>query len=419
MINFPRPGEETPPPRARPFHPRTGWHPLPSSQPDPPRIAPVDAVSWLPGPTPPERVLPSGWRSNGLEVAAFEREFATYTGSQEAVAVSSGAAAVELCLRALRLAHGSRVAVSTLAPCSVVQAVLRAGLRPVLLDVAADTGLSTVEQAGEAAHSGPLRALVVVHWAGDQSEVAPLAEAAGVPAGAVVEDVGPAAGGWLDGQRVGAAGAACFSFYATANLPIGEGGMVATDDPGRAALLRYSREHGISPAARRHVRHGHIGPHVLREGGLQSGLSEQSAAMGRDHLERLDSRQLRRQRLARRYDERLAQIPDLAIPHRPAPGTGEHAWQQYPVRIERSRAERDAVVRALAGAGVGTVDPVPPLHRIAFCRDLCELPSTGLPGADALLDQVVSLPIYPRISDTVVERVSDVLQAALGSRRTA
>ena len=175
--------------------------------------------------------------------------------------------------------------------------------------------------------------------------------------------------------------------------------MVATDDAGRAAVLRLSRERGISPAARRHVRHGHVGPHVLREGGLQSGLSEQSAAMGRDHLQRLVSRQLRRQSLARRYDERLAGIPGLALPHRPVPGTGEHAWQRYPVRIERSRADRDAVVRALTGAGIGTIEPVLPLHRIAFCRDTCELPSTELCGADALVDQLVSLPIYSTISD--------------------
>lgn len=398
MINFPRPAETTP---------------------DPPRIAAVDPARWTPGTLATERVLPSGWRSNGLEVAAFEREFSAYLEAGEAVAVSSGAAAIELSLRALRLPHGSRVALSTLAPCSVVQAVLRAGLRPVLLDVAPETGLSTVEQLGEAARIGPVRALVVVHWAGDQSEVAPLADAAGVPAHAVVEDVGPGVGGWLEGQTVGAAGSACFSFYATANLPIGEGGMVATDDAGRAALLRYSRERGISPAARRHVRHGHIGPHVLREGGLQSGLSEQSAATGRDQLQRLVSRQLRRQSLARGYDQRLAGIPGLALPHRPAPGTGEHAWQRYPVRIERSRAERDAVVRALASAGVGTVEPVLPLHRIAFCRDVCELPSAELSGADALVDQLVSLPIYPRISDVVVDRVSDVLEATLGHRRTA
>jgi dTDP-4-amino-4,6-dideoxygalactose transaminase len=420
VTNFPQfdgPSSGGPPPVQE-------WRPAPLSghyPPDPPRISPAGAERWPTRLEPPDRILASGWMNNGPEVDAFEREFAAYLGVEEAVAVSSGATGVELALRTLRLPGGSRVLISTLAPCSVLQAVLRAALRPVLLDVSADTGMPTEEHLRQAIRpgTGPVRALVVGHWAGNPSDVSALADAAGVPAYAVVEDAEQALGAWRRGQRIGGAGSACFSFYATANLPVGEGGMVATDDADRARFLRHSREHGISPAARRHVRSGHVGPHVLREGGLQSGLSEQSAATGRDQLQRLVGRQLRRQGLARRYDERLAGIPGVALPHRPAPGTGEHAWQLYPARIERPRSERDAVVRALASAGVGTMAPLLPMHQIPFCRETCELPEGGFPGAETIVDQLVSLPIYPRIADAVVDRVSDVFQATLGRRRTS
>ena len=93
--------------------------------------------------------------------------------------------------------------------------------------------------------------MVVVHWGGDPADVAELAEAAGLPASAVIEDAGQALGASLDARAVGGSGSACFSFYSTANLPIGDGGMITTDDPDRAEQLTSSREHGISPAARR------------------------------------------------------------------------------------------------------------------------------------------------------------------------
>jgi len=377
---------------------------------------------WHPSPSfPLEPVLATGWMSNGPEVAAFEREFAAYLGVGDAVAVSSGAAAVELSLRSLRLPHGSRILISTLAPCSVVQAVVRAALRPVLVDVSVETGMPTAEHVHEAVgrRADTVRAMVLVHWAGDPADVDVLGDAAGLSASTIVEDAGPALGARRTGHPVGGAGSACFSFYTTAHVPIGEGGMVATDDVARAARLRAARDHGTSPAARRHVQRGQVGPHVLREGGLQSGLSEQSAATGRAHLQRLADRQRRRAGFARRYDEQLAGIPGVVLPHRPAPGTGERGWHLYPVRIERPWFERDAVVSALAAAGVGIVQPLIALHRLSFCREACETPASDFDGADTLVDQLVSLPMHPQMTDTVVDRVSEVLQATLGHRRTS
>jgi dTDP-4-amino-4,6-dideoxygalactose transaminase len=232
----------------------------------------------------------------------------------------------------------------------------------------------------------------------------------------MIEDAGQALGASLGGREVGGTGTACFSFYSTANLPIGDGGIVTTEDPDQALRLMVSRERGTSAAARRHVQHSHLGPHILRDGGLQASLTEQSAAAGRAHLQHLAAWQLRRHQLAHRYDERLAEVPGVGLPHRPARGSGEHAWQSYAVRIERPTYEREGAVRALAAAGIGTTYVVPPLHRLAYCRQVSELPDGGLPGADRLVDQLVSLPMYPGLADSAVDRVSEVLQTTLNRR---
>ncbi len=131
-------------------------------------------------------------------------------------------------------------------------------------------------------------------------------------------------------------------------------------------------------------------------------------------LRRLAQWQRRRHELATGYDVRLAGIPGLGLPHRPMAGVGEHSWQSYSVRIERPAFERDGVVRALAAAGIGTTYLTPPLHQLAYCRGVSELPDTGHPGADRFTDQLISLPLYPRLTETAIDRVGEVLEATLG-----
>jgi dTDP-4-amino-4,6-dideoxygalactose transaminase len=394
----------------------TPWHPASDQTPDPPRISVSKGHPAVPGQRDHVPILESGWMTNGPEVAAFEREFAAHVGARCAVAVSSGAAAVELSLRAMRLTRGSRVLLPTLAPYGVVQAIVRAGLRPVLLDVSDVTGMPTAQNVRDAARpfGKPASAMLVVHWGGDPADVEELAEVAGLSSDVVIEDASQALGASWNAVAVGGTGSACFSFCSTATMPIGDGGMVTTDDPERAGRLMVARVRGTSGAARRHVQRRHIGPHILREGGLQSSLTEQSAATGRAQLRRLTAPQLRRKELATRYDERLAGIPDLGLPHRPAEAAGEHSWQYYAVRVDRPTYTRDGVVRSLAAAGIGTTYVTPPLHHLAYCRDVSELPEGGLPGADRLIDQLISLPIHPRLADSAVDRVSEVLQATLG-----
>jgi dTDP-4-amino-4,6-dideoxygalactose transaminase len=360
------------------------------------------------------RVMESGWVTMGAQTAAFEEKFAEYIGARHAVAVSSCTAAIELALRSMRLPKGARVLTSTMTFCGAVQAILHADLTPVLVDVDEVTGMPTPRTVTEAVDGhGAVSAMVVVHWAGDPADVTGLAAAAGLPTERVVEDAAHALGAELAGTAVGRGAAVCFSFYATKNLPVGEGGMVTTDDPERAAWLRSARLHGMSKDAWRRYLPGGGWRYDVDEAGLKANFTDLQAAVARGQLAHLDGWQQRRAEIAAQYDDLLQGVPGLRLPHRPAPGAGTHAWHLYAVRLGGSAANRDAVIERLGAAGIGTSVHFIPVHHLAYFAKASLCPPGGLPGADRMFTDLVSLPLYPRLSDAQVHRVCDVLTQVL------
>jgi dTDP-4-amino-4,6-dideoxygalactose transaminase len=253
-----------------------------------------------------------------------------------------------------------------------------------------------------------------VHWAGDPADVASLAEAAGLPLDRVVEDAAHALGSHYRGRPVGSGSTVCFSFYASKNLPIGEGGMVTTDDPDRAGWLRRARLHGMSAEAwRRYLPEGHW-RYDVAEPGMKAGMTDLQAAIGRAQLTHLADWQRRRASIARMYDERLAGQPAIALPHRPVPGEGRHSWYMYPIRVLPSAGVgRDALMARLANRGVSTSVHYIPVHRLSYFGGAAQVPADGLPGADEFFEGVLSLPVYPRLDDDQVDAVSDALDECL------
>lgn len=209
----------------------------------------------------------------------------------------------------------------------------------------------------------------------------------------------------------------CFSFYATKNLPIGEGGMVTTDDQDRAEWLRGARLHGMSKDAWRRYLPGGSWRYDVLEPGLKANLTDVQAAIGRAQLHHLAAWQRRRADLAGQYDAVLAGMPGLALPHRPTRPGDRHAWHLYIVRVLGEARRRDEVAAALQEHGIGTSVHFIPAHRLHGLAQLCVLPPEGLPGADRFHEQALSLPLYPRLTDLQVSRVCTALARALG--RTA
>jgi dTDP-4-amino-4,6-dideoxygalactose transaminase len=366
------------------------------------------------------RVMRSGWITMGPETAGFEEDLASYLGARHVVVVSSGTAAIELALRALRLAPGAAVLTPSLTFCGAVAPILQAGLRPILVVVDQDTLLPTPATVRAAAcRVGCPAAMVVQHMAGHPADIQELAHAAGLPTERVVEDAAHGLGAELDGTPVGATShAACFSFYATKNLPIGEGGAIATNDDELAAVARTARLHGLSHDAWRRYLPGGSWRYDVTEPGLKANISDIQAAIGRAQLRHLPAWQARREHLAARYDAVLADVPGLVLPKRPA--RGRHAWHLYQVRVRPEYGlARDLAIDALTNQGIGTSVHFIPVHQLSgFCAALGTEECRSVPVTDRVADEILSLPMYPMLTDACVGRVADAL-LTLNGRTTA
>lgn len=338
------------------------------------------------------RVMESGWYILGEEVESFEREFASYCGTQHCVTVASGLDALVLTLRALGVGPGHEVVVPAHTFVATWLAVSAVGARPVPVDADERTGNLCAGQL-ESALGPATRAVVPVHLYGQPAEMDAIRAVAGeVP---ILEDAAQAHGATLGGRRAGTLGrAAAFSFYPGKNLgAFGDGGAVVTSDAGLAERLRLERNYG-SP--RKYV-------HDVK--GVNSRLDPLQAAFLRVKLRHLDAWNERRRSIARRY---LADIDER-------PGTVElpvvlegadPAWHLFVVRSAR----RDELQEHLAAAGIESLIHYPvPAHRSGAYA--AEGPWPALPVADRLASTVLSLPIGPHLDHTSVERVVEAVNA--------
>jgi dTDP-4-amino-4,6-dideoxygalactose transaminase len=356
-------------------------------------------------------VLTSGWLTTGPQCAAFEDGLARYLGQPHVVAVASCTQALELSLRALRLPSGAAVLTPSLTFCGAVGAIVHAGYRPVLVDVDADTLTPSAETIRSAiARSGQPAAMVVCDLGGFPVDTPALADAAGLPLGRVVRDSAHGPGGDV-GQADSASApyATCLSFYATKNLPIGEGGAIATYDAELADWARTARLHGMSKDAWRRYLPGGSARYDVVEIGFKANLTDLQAAIGLAQLEALPGWQARRVELVARYDAAIA-AADLAtvitLPRRHA----GHSWHLYQLRVPR----RDQVAAHLAAAGIGSsIHFIPVHHLTGYARLFTADERAALPVTDQVAAELLSLPLYPDLAETEVDRIVDQLAESL------
>jgi perosamine synthetase len=356
------------------------------------------------------RVLASGWVTMGAESIAFEQEFGAWVGARHTVSVSSCTAAIEMALTALGLPPGAPVLTPTLTFCGAVQAIVHAGLRPVLVDTDAETLTVSAEGVAKAARNGA-SAMVIQHMGGYSVDGTELAAAAGISADYVVEDAAHGLGATVGGRPVGSfSRAACFSFYATKNLPIGEGGALTTTDGDLAERWRRMRLHGMSRDAWRRYDRSGTWRYTVEDAGMKANFTDLQAAIGREQLHHLAAWQQRRAAIAARYDAQLADVRGLGLPPRPAAET--HAWHLYITRIDHRAfgMDRDTVCDRLADAGISTSVHFIPVHHLPHFRDLLGLEACGeLAAADRIFPQLLSLPMHPGLTDSDVDRVCEAL----------
>jgi dTDP-4-amino-4,6-dideoxygalactose transaminase len=361
------------------------------------------------------RVLESGWVTTGPEVTAFESDMAAWVGARHAVGVSSCTAAIEIALRALQLAPGSRVLTSTITFCGAIHAIVHAGHRPVLADVDPETLMPNAGTVAAASRAG-VDAMVAVDYAGHGAPLEETAAAAGLPMARVVEDAAHALGTEIGRRKVGTLSAAtCFSFYATKNLPVGEGGMITTNDAELAATARRLRIHGMSGDAWKRYIPGASWRYTVADDGIKANMTDVQAAIGRVHLRSFDGWQRRREELARKYDGLLSDVRGISTP--PWPSSGRHAWHLYVIRVQPEYGlTRDELFARLAERGIHCSVHFIPNHTQPYFKSFLE-PGSAFPNADAAFEEILSLPFYHSLTDEEVEWVCDAI-ASLGVQHT-
>lgn len=368
------------------------------------------------------RVLASGWVTTGPECAAFEDEFAAWVGADHAVTVSSCTTAIELSLRALRLPLGAKVLVPAITFCGAVGAIVHAGLTPVLIDVDPATSMvSPATCAAAARECGGADAMLVLHFMGFPAPVEELAAAAGLPLSRVVEDAAHALGTRVDDREVGSISiATCFSFYATKNLPIGEGGMVTTADAELADHVRRCRLHGMSRDAWKRYLPGSAWRYSVDNVGLKANMTDPQAAIGRAQMGHFAGWQARRAEIVARYDQALAEVPGIGLPARP--DDGGHAWHLYVMRVLPGFGmSRDELMAGLHELGIDCSVHFIPMHTQPYLGPLLGdgVDPRRFPAAEAVFEQIVSLPLYPTLRDDQVDRVCAAIAGLRRSRRAS
>ena len=378
--------------------------------------------------------LRSGWVTTGPRVKRFEDDFAAYAGARHAIAVNSCTAGLHIALTALgigsgrfdRAQHRDEVIVPTLTFCSTANVVVHLGARPVLVDVGED--FNVTPRAIEEAITSQTRAIVPVHYGGQACDLEAIYAIAARHGLAIVEDAAHVVGGSYRDYKIGAdallpaflrrsSGQACdvrrataFSFYAIKNMTTGEGGMITTADDELAERLRLLSLHGMSRDAwKRYTSAGSWFYEVVLPG-YKYNMTDIQAALGIHQLRRLNGFIQTRRCYARMYDQALADVPEIETPiiH----PDHFHAYHLYAIRLnlDRLNINRAQFIEELGARNIGTSVHFIPVHLHPFYRERFGYRRGDLPQAEALYERIVSLPLYPRMTESDVEDVIAALK---------
>lgn len=344
-------------------------------------------------------VLTSGRYIGGSVVEGFEQEFATYNGVSECVACNSGTDALYLALRAFDIGVGDEVITVPFTFIATSEVISSAGAKPVFVDIDFATFNLDLQQV-KAAITPKTKAIIPVHLFGQPVDMTELMDLAAAHNLVVIEDCAQSTGATWDKQKVGSIGQiGCFSFYPTKNLgACGDGGAITTNNSEIAAKLRILKDHGQK--SKYHYEYV----------GVNSRLDAVQAAILRIKLRHLDIWNKQRQKIAYRYHQQLSQVPGIITPQQLSGGEG--VWNQYTIRVLNDK--RDWVREKLQERGVNTTIYYPrPLHLQPVYANLGYQPGQ-LPVSEQVCNQVISLPMFPELSEEQQNQVIISLKEVMG-----
>lgn len=358
-------------------------------------------------------VLRSGWITTGPKCQQLESAFSQYVGAKHAIAVSSATGGMHVTLMALGIGAGDEVITPSQTWVSTLNVITLLGAEPVMIDVDRDT-LMVQPAEVEAAITPKTKAIIPVHYAGAPADLTALREIATRHNIPLIEDAAHAVGTRFGDRMVGAQGTAIFSFHAIKNMTCAEGGMVVTDDDELADKVCCFKFHGLAVDAFDRQALGRKPQAEVVAPGYKYNLADINAAIALVQLEKLPAMNARRQQLVARYLQALQGSPLLplkvpAYPH-------QHAWHLFMVRVDESLCgiDRNTMMEKLKEHGIGTGLHFRAAHTQKYYRE--KYPDLSLPNTEWNSASLMTLPLFPDMQDSDVDRVVKALSDILESR---
>ncbi len=352
--------------------------------------------------------LKSGWVAKGPRTIEFEKRFAEYTGAKYAIAMNSATAALHIALIAGGVKPGDEVITTSITFAATANTIIHVGATPVFVDVDPNTFCIDANKIEEKI-TDKTTAIVPVHYTGhacDMDKIRAIAEKHNL---FVSEDAAHAIDTYYKGDLIGKKGdCASFSFYATKNICTGEGGMLTTNREDIAEKARVMSTHGMSKAAWNRYGKGGAWRYDIEYPGHKYNMFDIQGALAKTQMNKLSFMQDRRKEIVKEYEEAFSKLDGLKLP--PEADYTTHSWHLYVVRLELDKLtiDRDKFIELMGEANIGTSVHFIPVHLMSYYRENYGYKEGDLPVAENYFDTIVSLPLYPKMTN---EDVQDVINA--------
>src|SRR5574338_463653 len=353
--------------------------------------------------------LRSGWLSMGPKTIRFEEEFNKYIGAKRSIAVSSWTAAGHLTLEAFGIERGDEVIVPTMTFPATAEIICYFGAKPVIVDVDENTlniSLSEIQKA----ITPKTKAIIPVHYGGqpcDLDEIQAIAKEYNLK---VLEDAAHSLPATYKGKKIGTiSDVTCFSFYATKTLSTGEGGMICTNNEEIAERCAIMRLHGINRDAWKRYSESGSWYYEVVAPGYKYNFTDLQASLGLPQLKKVDAMWEWRKKIASKYFEGLKDLDLIKLPV--VKSDRESSWHLFPVRLnlEMLTKNRAQIIDELKNNNIGVGVHFMPVHQHLYYSETFNLDDKNFPVAAAAFPRLMSLPIYPGMTDHSVEKVINTL----------
>jgi len=352
--------------------------------------------------------LQSGWLTTGPKTAQFETDFAKFIGAKHALAVNSATSGLHLALEAIGVGEGDKVITTPYTFTATAEVIRYLGADPILVDIDPKTfNIDPSEIRKIASQYKDIKAIIPVHFAGQSCDMRAIKEIATENNWKIIEDAAHALPTTWQGKMIGTlSDITVYSFYATKTIATGEGGMIVSNTDNYIKRMKVMRLHGISrDAFDRYTSEKPSWFYEVIEPGYKYNMTDIAASLGIHQLKKAWDFQKRREWMAQQYDKAFIDLP-LQTPYVSHPDD-THAWHLYVIQLELESLSisRDQFIELMAKEGIGTSVHFIPLHIHPYWRDRYNYKPEDFPVALNVFNQAVSLPIYPKMSDSDVTRV--------------